>query len=151
LAVPNTRGVAAASSWLRSRPSSDSTSSSPAAEISRPGAGAGWLMASPCPVARTSTTPVRPPWRRTGRGSSFCSTACAASVAWPTKAISLRGEKKRTCRSSSGPAGGITKAVSPLFSSRASMRICCSSSLSASSTTPAGLPVKIVVVKASTW
>jgi hypothetical protein len=152
LALPAMRGGQARSRCSRFRSSRPSTSSTSLSEGVRPNGGAGWLIASaPESVLRTSTTPVMPPWRRTGRGSRLLSTACAASVAWPTKGASLRGVKKRTCTSSPALAGGSTKAVSPLFNSRAMACISAGSSCSACSTTPAGLPVKGVSVNASTW
>src|SRR6185369_1743577 len=78
-------------------------------------------------------------------------TKWVATVAWPTKLASVRGVKNRTRSWWSEPSGLSTKAVSALLSSRAMASISASVSESASSTTPAGLPVKRSVVKASTW
>src|SRR5690349_10449719 len=115
--------------------------------------------AAPEPRTSTSTSPDFWRWRRRPPAPAACtsgapsrdSTKWVATVAWPTKLASVRGVKKRTRRSWSAPSGLSTNAVSALLSSRAMASISASVSDSASSTTPAGLPVKRSAVKASTW
>ncbi len=102
LAPPAMRAGQRASSCARLSRSSPSTSCSSSSLMTRPSAGGVWLIEKP-PSARlfTSTMPVLPRWRRNGFASKRESTACKASVAWPTKGSSLRGLKKRTSRSAS--------------------------------------------------
>ena len=110
------------------------------------------LRSSAVPSTSTSTMPALDFWRcRRGASCRRDNTYCAATVACPTKPISLRGVKKRARTVWSAPSGASMNAVSALFSSRATASICASVSSSALSTTPVGLPVKGSRVKASTW